>query len=109
MLDLERLSPMSDKTINNHQIHVLQDDKFLFIMEGCGGRRYCDGFKQRGLPCGSDPSELSENQGLCYIETANLDGETNLKLHQSLPETATTLSNPTQLTKLDCEIHSFVV
>lgn len=29
----------------------------------------------------------SEPEGLCYIETANLDGETNLKIKQSIPET----------------------
>lgn len=30
----------------------------------------------------------SEPEGLCFIETANLDGETNLKIKQAIPETA---------------------
>ncbi|XP_054269311.1 probable phospholipid-transporting ATPase IA isoform X3 [Macrosteles quadrilineatus] len=30
----------------------------------------------------------SEPQAMCYIETMNLDGETNLKIRQGLPETA---------------------
>jgi len=29
----------------------------------------------------------SEAQGMCYIETSNLDGETNLKTRQAIPET----------------------
>ena len=35
----------------------------------------------------------SEPEGLCYIETANLDGETNLKIKQAIPETADLVSS----------------
>ncbi|XP_064481329.1 probable phospholipid-transporting ATPase IA isoform X3 [Ornithodoros turicata] len=34
----------------------------------------------------------SEPHGMCYIETANLDGETNLKIRQGLPQTAEMLT-----------------
>ncbi|CAO3648890.1 unnamed protein product [Cunninghamella echinulata] len=33
----------------------------------------------------------SEPEGLCYIETSNLDGEVNLKIKQALPQTANIL------------------
>lgn len=41
----------------------------------------------------------SEPEGLCYIETSNLDGEVNLKIKQALPETASYLS-PSDLINL---------
>lgn len=47
----------------------------------------------------------SEPEGLCYIETSNLDGETNLKIKQSLPETANFIS-PNKISELSGEIHS---
>lgn len=47
----------------------------------------------------------SEPEGLCYIETANLDGETNLKIKQSIPETCHLVSSP-ELARLGGRIRS---
>ncbi|CAN8012891.1 unnamed protein product, partial [Ixodes pacificus] len=49
----------------------------------------------------------SEPQGMCYIETANLDGETNLKIRQGLPQTAemlTTKDLRTMSGYVECEL-----
>ncbi|KAG1054085.1 hypothetical protein G6F43_003886 [Rhizopus delemar] len=47
----------------------------------------------------------SEPEGLCYIETSNLDGEVNLKIKQALPVTAKIVS-PSHLSFLEGHIES---
>ncbi|PHZ16300.1 phospholipid-translocating P-type ATPase [Rhizopus microsporus ATCC 52813] len=47
----------------------------------------------------------SEPDGLCYIETSNLDGEVNLKIKQALPQTAHIL-NPVDVSQLQGVIRS---
>ncbi|KAI9599439.1 hypothetical protein BDF19DRAFT_470419 [Syncephalis fuscata] len=42
----------------------------------------------------------SEPEGLCYIETSNLDGETNLKIKQALTETVTMIT-PQDVARLE--------
>lgn len=52
------------------------------------------------------PVRCSEPQGMSFIETANLDGETNLKLRQGVPSTAKLLETKDLLAfsgTIDCE------
>jgi phospholipid-transporting ATPase len=49
----------------------------------------------------------SEPQGMCYVETSNLDGETNLKIRQGAPQTADLVTSEDMLDlggSLDCEL-----
>ena len=47
----------------------------------------------------------SEPQGMCYIETANLDGETNLKIRSSLMSTSQ-LTEGSELSQLYGEVEA---
>jgi len=51
-------------------------------------------------------SGFSEPQGMCYIETANLDGETNLKIRQGVSQTCSLLDTAhlqAFAASIDCE------
>jgi phospholipid-transporting ATPase len=102
--DYQRL--LADRGLNNSRARVLKggdfvDTKWISLKVG-------DIVKvesEEPLPADVVLLATSEPEGLCYIETANLDGETNLKIKQSLPETAHLL-NPSDLARLAGRVKS---
>ncbi|CAJ0580954.1 unnamed protein product, partial [Mesorhabditis spiculigera] len=101
----------SDTKVNNFPTHVLRNGSFTEIKwkevrVGHIIRVDCDQL----FPADLLIVASSEPQGMAYIETSNLDGETNLKIKQALDNTAKmTSSNSIQeLTgaRIECELPS---
>ncbi|KAL5761914.1 hypothetical protein ACOSP7_018178 [Xanthoceras sorbifolium] len=78
----------NDMTINNTPIDVLQDQRW----EPIPWKKLQVGDIIRVKQDGFFPADLlflasTNADGVCYIETANLDGETNLKIRKALERT----------------------
>ncbi|KMZ61764.1 putative Phospholipid-transporting ATPase [Zostera marina] len=84
--DWKRL--LNDRVINNTPVDVLQNEKW----ESIPWRKLQVGDIIKVRQDGFFPADLlflasTNPDGICYIETSNLDGETNLKIRKALERT----------------------
>ncbi|XP_052869417.1 phospholipid-transporting ATPase ID [Anopheles cruzii] len=96
---------MSDSQVNNRRSKALRhgklvDERWSGVQVGDIIRMDNDQFVAADILLLSS----SEPNGLCFIETAELDGETNLKCKQCLPETAAMGQQEDLLWKFNGEI-----
>ncbi|PQE18932.1 phospholipid-transporting ATPase protein [Rutstroemia sp. NJR-2017a BVV2] len=96
----------SDKSLNNSKARVLRGSQFTdtkWINVAVGDIVRVE--SEESFPADIVLLASSEPEGLCYIETANLDGETNLKIKQAIPETCVMVSS-SELSRLGGRLRS---
>ncbi|KAJ3311213.1 hypothetical protein HDV04_004217 [Boothiomyces sp. JEL0838] len=97
---------IQDRTVNTRVVKVLRGSFF----EECLWKDIVVGDVVKVENSSYFPADIiilssSEPDGLCFIETSNLDGETNLKIRQAIPETADLVS-PETVSRLDAIVKS---
>jgi len=96
----------SDKSLNNSKARVLKGSSFVdtkWVNVAVGDIVRVE--SEEPFPADVILLASSEPEGLCYIETANLDGETNLKIKQAIPETCSMISS-SELSRLGGKLRS---
>ncbi|XP_062992468.1 phospholipid-transporting ATPase IA isoform X1 [Elgaria multicarinata webbii] len=97
----------ADNAVNKKQIQVLRNGAWEIVhWEKVAVGEIVKVTNGEHLPADLISLSSSEPQAMCYIETSNLDGETNLKIRQGLPLTSDIKdidSLVTLLGKIECE------
>lgn len=96
----------ADKELNSSTSYVLEGSSFVarkWIDVAVGDIVRVD--SEEPIPADVVLLASSEPEGLCYIETANLDGETNLKIKQAHGDTAPYVS-PSELSRVRGQLES---
>jgi len=105
--DFQRLK--QDRKINRHKVLVLKGKEWVRTM--WLDLKVGDLVKvenREPFPADLVLLSSSEDQAMAYIETSNLDGETNLKVRQSLTASATLLGNSGRADKMSQLANAFV-
>ncbi|XP_014674713.1 PREDICTED: probable phospholipid-transporting ATPase IA [Priapulus caudatus] len=97
----------ADDGVNKRRVHVLRHgDWRLLKWTEVGVGDIVKIMNGQFFPADLILLSSSEPQGMCYIETSNLDGETNLKIRQGLSQTASLLTHQELLQlsgSIECE------
>lgn len=81
----------ADQLVNHRKTSIWNDDREDFepvMWKNLEVANIILLVKDEPIPADIMLLATSENDGLCFVETSNLDGESNLKIKTALPETA---------------------
>ncbi|GMH35862.1 hypothetical protein BSKO_03730 [Bryopsis sp. KO-2023] len=105
--DFKRLK--ADTEVNNRKVDIFDTDKRTFLPKCWKDVRVGDIVvvkKDHYFPADLLFLSVDNNDGVCFIETINLDGESNLKIKKAVPETASLTADGVDTfdARVECEV-----